>query len=65
MKWNIIFDPDFRFWFYQQQQGFQDEVFSVLSLLMELGPALGRPRVDTLEGSSVKNMKELRIQLYW
>lgn len=62
MKWNIIFDPDFRVWFYQQEQGLQDEVFSVLSLLMELGPALGRPRVDTLEGSSVKNMKELRIQ---
>ena len=62
MEWNIIFDPDFRVWFYQQEQGLQDEVFSVLSLLMELGPALGRPRVDTLEGSSVKNMKELRIQ---
>jgi hypothetical protein len=62
MEWNVIFDPDFRLWFYQQEQGFQDEAFSVLSLLMERGPALGRPRVDTLEGSSIKNMKELRIQ---
>ena len=30
--------------------------------MRKLGPALGRPRVDTLEGSSIKNMKELRIQ---
>jgi len=29
---------------------------------MKLRPALGRPRVDTIEGSSFKNMKELRIQ---
>jgi hypothetical protein len=31
-------------------------------VLGEFGPKLGRPRVDTLEGSSFQNMKELRIQ---
>ncbi|MFM8297984.1 MAG: type II toxin-antitoxin system RelE/ParE family toxin [Microcystis flos-aquae DF17] len=62
MEWNIIFDPDFRFWFYQQEQGLQNEIFAVLTVLMKLRPALGRPRVDTIEGSSFKNMKELRIQ---
>jgi hypothetical protein len=62
MKWNVIFDPDFKLWFYQQELELQDEVFSVLTLLMEFGPSLGRPRVDTLEGSSIKNLKELRIQ---
>ena len=62
MKWNVIFDPDFKLWFYQQEQELQDEVFSVLILLMEFGPSLGRPRVNTLKGSSIKNMKELRIQ---
>jgi hypothetical protein len=62
MEWNIIFDPDFRIWFYQQEQGFQDEAFAVLGILAELGPTLGRPRVDTLEGSGFNNMKELRIQ---
>ncbi len=62
MKWNIIFDPDFKIWFYQQEQGLQDETFAVLSVLGELGPKLGRPRVDTLEGSIFQNMKELRIQ---
>ena len=34
----------------------------MLSILAEQGPSLGRPRVDTLEGSAFKNMKELRIQ---
>lgn len=62
MEWNIIFDPDFRIWFYQQEQGFQNEVFAVLGILAEFGPGLGRPRVDTLEGSDFRNMKELRIQ---
>ncbi|MFB2934244.1 type II toxin-antitoxin system RelE/ParE family toxin [Aerosakkonemataceae cyanobacterium BLCC-F154] len=49
-------------WFYQQEQGFQDETFAVLGVLAEFGPTLGRPRVDTLEGSCFNNMKELRIQ---
>ena len=62
MEWNIIFDPDFRIWFYQQEQGFQNEVFAVLGILAEFRPGLGRPRVDTLEGSDFSNMKELRIQ---
>jgi hypothetical protein len=62
MKWNIMFDPDFRIWFYQQEQEFQDEGLAVLGVLEEFGPKLGRPRVDTLEGSDFQNMKELRIQ---
>ena len=62
MVWNIIFDPNFRLWFYQQEEKLQDEIFTVLSVLMELGPGLGRPRVDTIQGSAFKNMKELRIQ---
>jgi len=62
MKWRIVFDPDFRVWFYQQEQGFQDDAFAVLTVLAEFGPNLGRPRVDTLENSDFKNMKEIRIQ---
>jgi hypothetical protein len=62
MEWNILFDPNFKIWFYQQDQGFQDEAFAILAILGEFGPRLGRPRVDTLEGSFFNNMKELRIQ---
>jgi hypothetical protein len=62
MEWNVIFDPDFRIWFYEQEQGLQDEAFAAIRILAECGPILGRPRVDTLKGSAFKNMKELRIQ---
>jgi hypothetical protein len=62
MEWNIVFDPDFRVWFYEQEQGWQDEVFAVIRILSESGPTLGRPQVDTIEGSAFNNIKEPRIQ---
>jgi hypothetical protein len=62
MEWNVVFDPDFRTWFYERDSGFQDEAFAAIKILGEFGPMLGRPKVDTLKGSSVSNMKELRIQ---
>ena len=37
------------------------ELFAKLKLLEEFGPSLGRPHVDTLEGSKHANMKELRF----
>ena len=37
-------------------------VHKVVEALAQLGPALGRPQVDTLKGSRFPNMKELRIQ---
>ena len=33
---------------------------SYVAALQQIGPALGRPRADTLGGSKHKNMKELR-----
>lgn len=35
-------------------------VFAALEILQDKGPSLGRPLVDTIFGSSLKNMKELR-----
>lgn len=37
-----------------------DQVLAALSILREVGPALGRPLVDTVTASRHKNMKELR-----
>jgi hypothetical protein len=37
-----------------------DQVIAAIELLQEHGPQLGRPIVDTVKGSSYKNMKELR-----
>jgi hypothetical protein len=39
----------------------QNELLAQLKLLEKIGPALGRPRVDTLKGSAHANMKELRF----
>lgn len=39
----------------------QDELLANIGLLERLGPQLGRPRVDTLNGSDHANMKELRF----
>src|SRR6266704_6868352 len=39
----------------------QDEILAHAKLLEQFGPQLGRPRVDTLNGSRHANMKELRF----
>lgn len=38
-----------------------DELLAQAKLLETFGPSLGRPRVDTLNGSRHANMKELRF----
>lgn len=39
----------------------QEEIAALSRLLQQFGPQLGRPRVDTLNGSHHANMKELRF----
>lgn len=39
----------------------QDELLAMTLLLQQFGPQLGRPHVDTLNGSRHANMKELRF----
>lgn len=36
------------------------DIFFALERLQQAGPALGRPLVDTIAGSRLRNMKELR-----
>ncbi len=38
-------------------------MFTIAEVLMQVGPQLGRPYADTLNGSAYPNMKELRITL--
>lgn len=38
------------------------EILALARLLQQFGPQLGRPRVDTLNGSRHANMKELRFR---
>src|ERR1035437_4596362 len=53
---------EFDQWFSDRERDVADEVVSVLRLLRERGPQLGRPHADTLNGSKFHNMKELRVK---
>lgn len=63
MAWNVEFDPDFEAEFDEFPQRVQDEVYANLAAIENHGPNLGRPYVDTVEGSEHANMKELRCQV--
>ncbi len=62
MNWEVGFDPAFDPAFDALPTAVQDELLAQAKLLETFGPALGRPRVDTLNGSRHANMKELRFQ---
>lgn len=62
MEWVVLLDPDFAAWLLQQDVGVRTAIAAHAKLLQEFGPGLGRPRVDTLKGSSLPNLKELRVQ---
>lgn len=47
-------------WLKAVDEGTYDQVIAALRILVELGPGLGRPLVDSIVGSRHKNMKELR-----
>jgi len=63
MKWTVLFHPEFQAEFDALPEPVQNELLARLGVLGEFGPTLGRPHVDTLNGSSFANMKELRFQL--
>ena len=62
MNWEVGFDPAFDLEFDVLPTTVQDELLAQAKLLEAFGPALGRPRMDTLKGSRYANMKELRFQ---
>jgi hypothetical protein len=62
MEWIVVEHPEFASWFDAQSDELKVEIGAGIRLLQEEGPALGRPRVDTVRGSKFTNMKELRVQ---
>jgi hypothetical protein len=62
MEWDVLLDPDFEAWLLAQDTGVRRAIAAHAGLLKEFGPTLGRPQVDTLKGSRLGNLKELRIQ---
>jgi hypothetical protein len=47
--------------FFALPEDVRTEILALARLLQHFGPQLGRPRVDTLNGSRHGNMKELRF----
>jgi hypothetical protein len=62
VTWIVELHPDFDPEFENLAEAVQDELLAHLKLLEQFGPLLGRPRVDTLNGSEHANMKELRFE---
>ena len=61
VEWPVLFHDAFDSEFNELSEAVQEELLAEAKLLELLGPALGRPRVDTLKGSRHTNMKELRF----
>ena len=61
MNWIVRFHPDFEEEFDAFARLVRRELLAQVRVLEQYGPNLGRPRVDTLNGSRYANMKELRF----
>ena len=61
MNWEIIIAPDFDPELDELPLSVREKLFAYVNLLEIHGPTLGRPYVDTLNGSRHANMKELRF----
>lgn len=61
MSWTVLLHGAFEPEFDRLSEEVQDEILAHATLLEQFGPLLGRPRVDTLNGSRHPNMKELRF----
>ncbi len=62
MIWNIDFHPDFYSEFIDLPNEVRLELLAKVTLLEVFGPNLKRPHVDTLNGSTHANMKEIRFR---
>jgi hypothetical protein len=63
MVWTVILVDEVADWYLDLEEREPETakmVAAAIDLLETDGPALGRPMVDSIVGSSVRNMKELR-----
>jgi hypothetical protein len=61
VTWGVTIGEEFEPEFDVLHEDVQTEILALSRLLQRFGPGLGRPRVDTLNGSRHPNMKELRF----
>ena len=63
MAWDVLLHDKFEPEYLALPEKVQDKMVTMTRFLMEFGPHLGRPHVDTLAGSKHANMKELRFNV--
>jgi hypothetical protein len=61
VSWLVEIGDEFKPEFDELHEDVRMEILALARLLQRFGPQLGRPRVDTLNGSRYANMKELRL----
>ena len=60
-RWTVEIGDEFEPEFNELHEDVRTEILALSRVLQQFGPQLGRPRVDTLNGSRHANMKELRF----
>lgn len=60
--WEVEITDEYEEWFLGLTDAEQDSIRASIAVLEEVGPSLGRPHVDSLEGAKTDNLKELRTQ---
>jgi hypothetical protein len=58
--WEVVGTTEFESWYLSLTEPQAGAVDARIDLLQEVGPTLGRPTVDHIEGSRHHNMKEIR-----
>lgn len=64
MAWEVEYTDEFFAWWDNPDlvsEDEQDAIWESMKMLEQYGPGLGRPLVDTVEGSRHSNMKEFRV----
>jgi hypothetical protein len=59
-EWEIRVTDELPAWINTLDEGTRAQVVDAIDRLAEAGPALGRPLVDSIAHSSIRNLKELR-----
>jgi len=62
MAWDVDTTEEYDNWFLEQGEDGQAAIQTKVESLKIYGPNLPRPHADTLKGSKLNNLKELRTQ---
>ncbi|MCW7490850.1 type II toxin-antitoxin system RelE/ParE family toxin [Leptospira meyeri] len=61
--WEIESTKELDIWLQKLDSTTKEEILAHFYLLRQKGPLLGRPFADSIQGSKIQNLKELRVQV--